>query len=135
MTKYLDSDLTSAGVNSSYSLNNFNGYITVPIGDSTFMTANKINNCSVNCAYKSYTGKQDDFTKPIFIETKSDSTVTLLYNAPSLNKIKALGHLVIPVYVPGYEANHYYTINSSNKIVLPTAGVPLDLQNQVVFVP
>ncbi len=62
MKKYLDSDLTSAGVNSSYSLNNFNGYITVPIGDSNFMTAKKINNCSVNCAYKSYTGKQEDFS-------------------------------------------------------------------------
>jgi hypothetical protein len=43
--------------------------------------------------------------------------------------------LVIPVYVPGDEANHYYTINSSNKIVLPPAGVPLDLKNRVVFVP
>lgn len=42
-TKYLDTDLTTAGVNTSYSINNLNGYITVPIGDLTFMTANSIN--------------------------------------------------------------------------------------------
>lgn len=39
LTKYFDSDLTSASVSLSYSSDTLNGYISVPIGDTTFMYA------------------------------------------------------------------------------------------------
>lgn len=71
----------------------------------------------------------------MFIDTTNIPTATLLYNATSTNKINILGHLVIPVYNPGLEGAHYSTVDSANNLVLPTAGVPLDLKNQVVFVP
>lgn len=134
-TKYNDSDLTAANVNTNYSCNSLNGYITVPIGDLTYMTATSINGYDVSCAYTSYTGNQDDFSVPVFVDTTNVASATLLYNAPPTNRIKILGHLVIPIYNLGLETAHYYSVDNSGNLILPTAGVPYDLQNQVVFVP
>lgn len=52
--QYTDSDLNAASVNSAYSYNNFNGFLSVPIGNAFFMSATSINGQLCYCPNSLY---------------------------------------------------------------------------------
>ena len=132
--KYFDSDLSKASINLNYSWNNHNGYMTVPIGDSTFMSATQINGTSVSSAFTLYTGT-NNFTTKIFIDPTQTPNVTVYYNGPNTAKNNITGHLVIPVFKAGLQSSRYYSLNSNNNVILPSGALPTNLQSQVVYVP
>jgi hypothetical protein len=131
---YLDSAISSASVSSNYSFSHFNGYLSIPIGTSDFLSAGQINGTPVYCPNTAY-GTSNNFNNPVFIDPTVNSSATVHNTNSNTSSNNVTGNLIVPVFQPDYATTYYATVDGDGNVVLPSGGVPSSIQSQIVYVP
>lgn len=133
IVQYTDSALSDASINQAYSYDNFNGFLSVPIGNASFMSATSVNGQLCYCPNSLYNANgNNNWGYPVFVNPATVTSATLYFDTPS-NSI--YGSLVIPVPKSAAAGVLYATIDNLNRIKPPSGSSHLTPEAQVVYVP
>lgn len=133
IVQYTDAALSDASIDQAYSYNNFNGFLSVPIGNASFMSATNVNGQLCFCPNSLYNANgNNNWSYPVFVNPSTVTSATLYFDTPSSN---IYGSLVIPIPKSGAAGVLYATIDNLNRIKPPSGSSHLTPEAQVVYVP